>query len=54
MPIASRRNDVLSQLGELSVNANAGYDDASDFGGLVTLGAGANWTPIDPVSFIVS
>ena len=54
LPIASRRNEVLSRFGDLSVTANAGYDEASDIGGLVTLGAGANWSPVEPVSFSLS
>jgi hypothetical protein len=54
LPIASRRQDVLSRFGDLSVTANAGYDEASDIGGLVTLGAAANWSPIEPLSFSVS
>lgn len=49
MPIAN--DEILSGLGDLSVNANVGYDEASDFGGLTTWGGGANWSPIDPLSF---
>ncbi len=51
MPIASRNAEVLPVLGNLSVNANLGYDEASDFGGLTTWGGGANWSPIEPLSF---
>jgi len=54
LPIASRRSEVLTGIGDLSVNANAGYDELSDFGGVVTLGAGANWSPIEPLSFSVT
>ncbi len=54
LPVASRSREVLGGLGDLSFNANAGYDEASDVGGLVTWGLGANWTPIEPLSFIVS
>ncbi|MDP3406416.1 MAG: TonB-dependent receptor [Brevundimonas sp.] len=54
LPVASRGRDVLGRFGDLSLNANAGYDEASDFGGLITLGVGANWSPVEPVSFIVS
>ncbi|WP_425992788.1 TonB-dependent receptor, partial [Brevundimonas sp. TWP2-3-2] len=54
LPIASRSNDVLAGLGDLSVTANAGYDEASDIGGLVTLGASMNWTPITPLSLSFS
>ena len=54
LPIASRDREVLAGLGDLSVNFNLGYEEASDFGGLPTFGLGANWTPIEPLSFIVS
>ncbi len=54
VPIASRRKDVLTMLGDLSVNFNAGWENLSDFGGLPTVGVGANWSPIEPVSFLVS
>ena len=54
LPIASRKRGVLPALGELSLNMNAAYDRLSDFGGLRTFGAGVTWTPIKPVSLIVS
>ncbi|MES2860295.1 MAG: TonB-dependent receptor [Pseudomonadota bacterium] len=54
LPVASRSREILSGLGDLSFNANAGYDEASDVGGLMTWGLGANWSPVEPVSFIVS
>lgn len=54
LPIASRSRDVLGRFGDLSINGNAGYDEASDIGGLVSLGAGVNWSPITPLSFVVS
>ncbi|WGM31949.1 TonB-dependent receptor [Brevundimonas sp. NIBR11] len=54
MPLSSRSGDTPGRFGDLSVNANAGYDEASDIGGLVTLGAGANWTPIEPLSLSAS
>ncbi|MEQ7155581.1 TonB-dependent receptor [Brevundimonas aurifodinae] len=46
--------DVLRPIGDLSVNVNAGYDDASDIGGLTTWGAGLNWSPIDALGIIAS
>ncbi len=46
--------DVLRAIGDVSVNLNAGYDDASDIGGLTTWGAGVNWSPIDALGFIAS
>ncbi|WP_298160809.1 TonB-dependent receptor [Brevundimonas sp.] len=54
LPIASRSNNVLAGLGDLSATANAGYDEASDIGGLVTLGVGLNWTPVNPLSLSFS
>lgn len=54
LPIANRNREVLKPLGDLSVNFNLGYEDASDFGGLNTFGLGANWSPLEAVSFIVS
>ncbi|AZS20999.1 MULTISPECIES: TonB-dependent receptor plug domain-containing protein [unclassified Caulobacter] len=54
LPLTSTRNDVLAKVGDLSANFNAGYENLSDLGGLTTLGAGVNWTPIKPLSFIAS
>jgi hypothetical protein len=54
IPIASRRREVLSGVGDLSANFNAGYEELSDFGGLTTLGFGVNWSPIQPLSLNVS
>lgn len=50
IPIASRRQDVLPALGDLSANFNVGYEELSDFGGLSTLGLGVNWSPVEPLS----
>lgn len=54
LPIASRRNEVLTALGDLSANLNLQYEDLSDFGGLSTIGYGVTWSPVEPVRFIVS
>ncbi|CAN7569448.1 TonB-dependent receptor [Caulobacter sp. LjRoot300] len=54
VPIADRDRGVLPALGDLSVNFNGQYEQLSDFGGLTTLGGGANWSPISPLSFLVS
>lgn len=54
VPIASRRNEVLSGLGELSANANAAIDHYSDFGDLLTWGGGLTWRPIEPVQILAS
>ena len=53
LPI-SRRNRDFSALGNLTLNANAEVDQLSDFGTLTTLGAGANWSPVDRLNFITS
>ena len=54
IPIASRRQDVLPALGDLSANFNVGYEELSDFGGLSTFGFGVNWSPIEPLSLSLS
>ena len=54
IPIASRRTGVFTSLGDLSANFNVGYEELSDFGGLSTLGFGVNWSPIEPLSLLVS
>jgi hypothetical protein len=54
IPIASRRNDVLSAIGNLSVNLNGEVEELSDFGTLRTLGGGINWSPIPELSLIAS
>jgi len=54
IPIASRRQDVLPALGDLSANLNVGYEELSDFGGLTTFGFGVNWSPVEPLSLQVS
>jgi hypothetical protein len=54
LPIASRNKDVLSPLGNLSLNANAEVEQLSDFGTLFTYGYGANWSPIDGLRMLAS
>ena len=53
LPI-SRRNREFSALGNLTLNANAEVDQLSDFGTLTTIGAGANWSPVNRVNLITS
>lgn len=53
LPI-SRRNRGFSALGNFTVNANAELDQLSDFGSLTVFGAGANWSPVDRLSFLGS
>jgi hypothetical protein len=50
----SRRNRDFSALGNLTLNANAEVDQLSDFGTLTTIGAGANFSPLDRLNFIAS
>ncbi|MFL6795137.1 MAG: TonB-dependent receptor, partial [Sphingomicrobium sp.] len=44
----------FSALGNLTLNANAEIDQLSDFGTLTTIGAGANFSPVDRLNFIAS
>ena len=53
LPI-SRRNKDFSALGNLTLNGNAELDQLSDFGTLTTIGAGANWSPVDRLNFLTS
>jgi hypothetical protein len=54
LPLASRRKGVRAGIGDLSTNLNLAIRSVSDFGSLSTIGGGVNWSPIKPVSFIVS
>lgn len=54
LPIASRSKGVLSGLGNLSANFNAGVDHLSDFGTLTSIGYGLNWSPIPAIRLIAS
>ena len=53
LPVA-KRNGTLGAVGSLTLNANAGVDQYSDFGTLTTIGAGANWSPANRLNFITS
>lgn len=46
IPIASRRNELLAALGELSANVNVSRDVISDVGSADGLGYGLNWSPM--------
>jgi uncharacterized membrane protein YgcG len=50
----SRRNRDFDALGNLTLNANAEVEQLSDFGTLTTIGAGANWSPVERLNFITS
>lgn len=54
LPIASRRREVLTGLGNLSANANVELEQLSDFGALTTLGYGINWSPIEKLRILAS
>ncbi|WP_029131400.1 TonB-dependent receptor domain-containing protein [Sandarakinorhabdus limnophila] len=54
LPIASSRDNVLAFLGKFTLNGNIAADTLSDFGTLITWGAGANWEPSPGWSFIAS
>ncbi len=54
LPIANRTRGGLEALGSLSANLNLGVDRLSDFGTLVTLGYGLNWSPVEAVRLIGS
>jgi hypothetical protein len=54
LPLTSRRNNVLAGMGDLSANLNLAVNRLSDFGALTTVGYGLTWSPVKPVSFIVS
>lgn len=46
IPLTVHDEGIGSAIGKLSINANAGYNNLSDFGGLVTYGAGLRWSPV--------
>ncbi len=50
----SRRNRDFSALGNLTLNANAEVEQLSDFGTLTTIGAGANWSPLERLNLLTS
>ena len=43
-----------SPIGRLTANANVELEQLSDFGTLMTYGAGLNWTPVDRLNLIAS
>ncbi|NNC71925.1 MAG: hypothetical protein HKN78_03520 [Sphingomonadaceae bacterium] len=54
IPLTSRREAVFGAIGDLSINANIGYSELSDFGGLFEYGYGINWEPVEGLSFLAS
>jgi hypothetical protein len=53
LPI-SHRGRASSALGNLTFNGNAELNELSDLGGLLRVGAGANWSPVVGVNLIGS
>ena len=53
-PIASRSDDVLAFLGDLSVNARYAVRDVSDFSTLTSWTIGGTWSPLERVDLIAS
>ena len=54
IPVASRRREALSGLGDLTANLNLEANQLSDFGSLYTLGYGVNWSPFEKLDLIAS
>ncbi|QJQ31266.1 TonB-dependent receptor plug domain-containing protein [Sphingomonas lacunae] len=54
VPIASRSDDVLAALGDLSVNGRYALRDVSDFRTLTSWTVGGTWSPIERVDLIAS
>jgi iron complex outermembrane receptor protein len=54
LPLTSRKNDVLSAIGDLSVNASAGVNRLSDFGTLSDWSAGLTWKPTEKLTLQAS
>lgn len=54
IPVASRRDDVLAALGDVTFTLAGGFNDLSDFGTLGNYTAGVVWKPADPVTLQAS
>lgn len=54
VPLTSVRDDVLSAVGDLSLNLSAGVNHLSDFGTLTDYTLGATWAPASVVNFNIS
>ena len=53
-PLTSRKEHVLSAIGNLSANVNVAVRQLSDFGTLHTIGYGLHWVPVTPIDLIAS
>jgi hypothetical protein len=54
VPLARRRKDEETWLGDLSLNANVALERLSGFGTLRTLGYGLNWSPVPSINLSAS
>ena len=54
VPITSKRENVLSFVGDLSVNVSGRLRDVRDYGTLHDTSYGLNWTPVKRLQFTVS
>lgn len=50
LPIANVERGILPRIGDLSANLNLAYQELSDFGGVSSVGAGLNWSPVERLS----
>lgn len=50
LPISNVDRGILPKIGDLSANVNLAYQELSDFGGVSSLGAGLNWSPVERLS----
>ena len=54
LPIADDSTGLGQALGKFSINLNGGYEDLSDFGSLLSYGAGLNWDAADNLDVNIS
>jgi len=54
IPLTSRREDVLSAVGDVSLNLSADVNDLSDFGTLTSWSTGISWSPTEKLSLQAS
>jgi iron complex outermembrane receptor protein len=54
VPLLKRGRFGPEFLGDVSLNLNAAVEDVSDFGSLMTVGGGLNWSPISKLRLIAS
>ncbi|MGH6786513.1 MAG: TonB-dependent receptor domain-containing protein [Novosphingobium sp.] len=54
IPLASRRENALAALGELTLNLSTGINRLSDFGTLTDWSAGLSWSPTEKLGFQAS